>query len=352
MNGALPASGTGLRLGGPDRAYREIMLPPEVPAARFAALVVNPVKADRRALERLLRAHSEAAQWDPPRIFETTIDDLGQAATGHALAEGAAVVAVAGGDGTVRAVAEALAGTNVPLAIIPSGTGNLLARNLRLPLGDPEPMVRAIFGGARHPIDMGFAQLTRADGERERHGFVVMAGAGLDAWMIANTNPDLKRRFGWVAYLDGAAKSLVKAEPFPVIYQRPGHRMHTARVHSVLVANCGALPAGISLIPDASVSDGLLDVAIFQPRAWYEWFFVWRRVWWDNSFLRRSKAGRWIIAARGNDDTVLYLQSHEFDLAINGTQPVELDGDEFGEAKHLSCELAHHGLLVVTPATR
>ena len=126
-------------------------------------------------------------------------------------------------------------------------------------------MVRATFDGDTHPIDVGFAEFHRPDGSREERAFVVMGGMGLDAAMIANTSGDLKKKVGWIAYVDGAARSLPSAKPFRVMYQLAEHRLHSARVQSVLFANCGSLPAGLELIPEASVSDGQLDIVIFQP---------------------------------------------------------------------------------------
>ncbi|MDF2576467.1 MAG: sphingosine kinase, partial [Agromyces sp.] len=206
---------------------------------RRAALVYNPVKVDADSLRAQVTHFSRQAGWADPLFFTTTIEDLGQGPTREAVASGVDAVLVAGGDGTVRAVAEAIAGTGVPLTIVPSGTGNLLARNLRLPLDDPERVIRGTFGGDRMQVDVGFALLRRVDGTADEHGFVVMGGIGLDAAMIANTNPKLKKSVGWMAYVDGAARSLVGAQPFRVVYQVGGHRMHTARAHSVLFANCG-----------------------------------------------------------------------------------------------------------------
>jgi hypothetical protein len=112
-----------------------------------AALVYNPTKVDKDRLRDQVTRLSARAEWAEPLFFETTVDDLGDDVTRQALAEGVDAVMVAGGDGTVRAVSEAMSGTGVPLTIVPSGTGNLLARNLGLPLGDPEQMVSATFTG-------------------------------------------------------------------------------------------------------------------------------------------------------------------------------------------------------------
>ncbi|WP_100812801.1 MULTISPECIES: diacylglycerol kinase family protein [unclassified Microbacterium] len=314
-----------------------------------AALVYNPIKVDKNRLRSQVTRLSAEADWAEPLFFETTVDDLGDDVTRQALAEGVDAVMVAGGDGTVRAVSEAMSGTGVPLTIVPSGTGNLLARNLGLPLGDSEPMVAATFAGTTQPVDIGFADIRRTDGSRERHAFVVMAGIGLDAAMIANTNSQLKKTVGWVAYVDGAARSLATAKPFRVMYQMESGRLHAAKVQSVLFANCGALPAGIALIPEASVVDGLLDVAVIQPSGWLGWLGVWRKVWWDNSVLRRFRAGRRVLERRGRNSSVRFLQGEGIELATSPAQPIELDGDELGEAVRIRCTIEQGGLSVVVP---
>lgn len=314
-----------------------------------AALVYNPIKADGASLRHALTRLSADSGWSEPLFYETTVDDLGDDVAREALEAGANAVLVAGGDGTVRAVSEAMSGSGVRLAIVPSGTGNLLARNLKLPLADPEVMIRAVFDGDTLPMDVGWSRLQRPDGSLEERAFVVMGGIGLDAAMIANTNPQLKKTMGWVAYVDGAARALPSAKPFRVMYQLSEARLHSARVQSVLFANCGSLPAGLELIPEASVIDGALDIVIFQPKGPLGWIFVWRRVAWDNSFLRRFRAGRRVIALRTKDNAVRYSRGTGIELGTSHPQPVQLDGDEFGQAVHVRTRVDPGALLVAVP---
>ncbi len=309
----------------------------------------NPVKVDGKRLRAQVRDLSREAGWDHPAFYPTTVEDAGQGATAEALARGVDVVLVAGGDGTVRAVAEAIADTGVPLAILPSGTGNLLARNLGLPLADPAEMIRAALGDFRHPIDIGWARMTREDGSEEEHAFVVLAGIGLDADMIANTRADLKKSVGWIAYVDGAARSLPRAKPFRAVYQIGMGRLHSTKVHSILFANCGTLPAGISLIPDASITDATLDVAVIQPTGLLGWLGVWRKIWWDNSVLRRFRAGRFVLERRGTDASVHYFRGARAEAAAPAPTPIELDGDEFGEAVRVTCRADPGALLLALP---
>lgn len=320
-------------------------------APRRAALIVNPVKADAPKLSELVRTLSAASGWGPPEIVETSIEDPGQEATRRALSDGADAVLVAGGDGTVRAVSEAMAGSGVPLAIVPSGTGNLLARNLGLPLNDQETVVRAVFTQEAHPVDIGWAEVTREDGAQSEHAFVVLAGIGLDADMISNTRADLKKSVGWVAYVDGAARSLPGARPFRVVYAVDDDRLHSVKIHSMLFANCGTLPAGISLIPDASITDGDLDVVVVPARGPFGWLAVWRTVWWQNSVLRRTRAGRRIVELSGPSRSVRFLRGRDAEVATAGPIPIELDGDEFGEAVRMRCRIEEGALRIVLPAS-
>lgn len=324
-------------------------MPPDTAPAKRAVLVYNPTKVDGRTLRAKMISLAAEAGWARPGFHPTTEQDAGQDATRRALARKADAVLVAGGDGTVRAVAEVMAGSDVPMAIIPSGTGNLLARNLRLPLGDEEAMIRAAFTGTTHAVDIGWAELTRPDESTERHAFVVLAGLGLDAQMIANTRSDLKKTLGWMAYVEGAARALPNAAPFRGVYQVDSGRLHTARVQSMLFANCGALPGGISLIPHAAIDDGALDIALIQPRGALGWWRVWRKIWWDNSVLRRTRIGRRMLELQGSDSSVRYIRCRTVEAATLHPTPLELDGDAFGEATALRCRVQAGALRVVIP---
>ncbi len=150
-----------------DAEGEEAPIDAETTQKKRAALVYNPVKVDPDTLRARVAELAAAADWAEPLFYETTVDDLGDDATRAALDEKVDAVLVAGGDGTVRAVAEALTSTGVPLTIIPSGTGNLLARNLNLPLADTDAMIRSTFEGDVLSIDTGIARIRRASGEIE-----------------------------------------------------------------------------------------------------------------------------------------------------------------------------------------
>lgn len=189
---------------------------------RRLAIVWNPSKTDQDALSSGLqdaRTGSEVlAGTTSPEVswWETSEDDPGGDATRRAIAWDPDLIVVAGGDGTVRAVAEHLAGTDTPveLGIVPLGTGNLLARNLDIPLNDvPAAFARALTGQAR-PVDIGWVDVDLAAGH-ERHGFVVMVGFGIDAHMIDETNDDLKDKVGWLAYVESLGRALSASDIVP-----------------------------------------------------------------------------------------------------------------------------------------
>lgn len=318
--------------------------------APLAAVVYNPIKVDVDKLKKSVTSASEKAGWRAPAWFETTEDDPGQGVTESAVRRGATVVLAAGGDGTVRAVGEALRDTGVPLVVLPSGTGNLLARNLDLPLTNLDTAVAAAFTGTDRPIDLGLVEITRTDGSTEEHAFLVMAGLGLDAKMIKNTSTKLKKAVGWLAYIDGIARSLPELKPVRLSYALDGGPARSVNVHTILVGNCGVLPGGFLLMPDAKPDDGRLDVAALRPRGPFGWAKVWRKVAWENGVLRKSAIGRKIIDLSKDVRDVMYLTTREIRMTVEHPQEFQLDGDEFGEAKTVRAWVDPGALTVRVPA--
>lgn len=316
-----------------------------------AAVIHNPTKGDGGELRDALAEASRAGGWGAPLWLETTPDDGGQGRTREALEQGVDVIIASGGDGTVRCVAEALQGSGVPLALAPAGTGNLLARNLELPLSSVEESVEVALDGHTRPIDLGIAELTDGDGAQSTHAFVVMAGLGLDAAMIANARPALKKRLGWLAYVDSGVRSLHRVERVRIRFTIADGEQ-AAHVSTILVGNCGSLPGGIELMPDAQIDDGLLDVALLQPRSIVGWLAIWRRVAWENRVLRRTSLGRRIIrltGSRRSRQLITYLRGAAITIAVDTPEPFELDGDEFGEVTAVALTVDAGALLVRVP---
>ncbi len=277
------------------------------------AAVLNPAKIDD--LAALKAAITEHCGHEQPRWFETTPEDTGGGQTAAAIAAGARLVLVCGGDGTVAACVGALAGTGVAMAIVPVGTGNLLARNLGIPL-DLGQALEVAFGDDERVIDV----LEAASGQR----FTVMAGLGFDAALIRDTDEKLKMRFGWLAYLGGMARALRRSPhaQFSIAVD-DGLPLRTGAI-GVLVGNVGQLEAGITLMPDASPDDGHLDVIVLKPRTMGDWpALAWRIL------RRRANAGRQADILRGKRVTI------SSDVPL----PIEFDGEFRGDATELRVEV-------------
>ena len=320
------------------------------PRKRRAAVVYNPIKVDLKKLKKAVALAQEAAGWASTLWFETSEEDAGQGVTASALRRGADVVLAAGGDGTVRAVAEALRDSGVPLALVPSGTGNLLARNLELPLTHLEASVETAFTGDERTIDLGMVEIVRADGDSEEHAFLVMAGLGLDAKMIKNTNSKLKKAVGWLAYIDGIARSVPELRPVRLTYRLNNGAAKSMSVHTIIVGNCGMLPGGLLLMPEAKPDDGILDIAALRPRGPFGWAKVWRKVAWENGVLRKSALGRKIIDLSKDVRDVAYMTGKSLQMTVESPQEFQLDGDEFGEAKSVRAWVDAGSLTVKVPA--
>lgn len=328
------------------------MAAPDSPApAPYAAVVYNPRTVDLARLRTSVNAAASAAGWSESLWFSTSLEDAGQHATRHALRQGVSVVIAVGGDGTARAVAEGLRDSDVPLGILPTGTGNLLARNLELLRGSLDKSAAIAFSGVNRSIDLGVAAMTTASGETTDHVFLVLAGVGLDAEMIANTRPHLKRQLGWLAYVDAGVRVIAKGEPFRVRYSVTGRPERAARVSSVMVANCGVMPGNMLFLPDARIDDGILDIAVLQPKGVLGWLQIWRRVSWDNVVLRRSSIGRHIIrlSEPGSERTMTTFQSGDIRISLDHPQEFELDGDQFGRVRSVFLHTDPGGLTVRVP---
>ena len=321
------------------------------PADRHAAVVYNPIKVDLPKFKSIVESAEAAAGWGASVWLATTQEDAGQGMTKEALAGGAAVVLAAGGDGTVRDVAEALRDSGVPIALVPSGTGNLLARNLSLTLNSVEESVGTAFEGDVRTIDLGIAEIVRQDDTEEQHVFLVMAGLGLDAKMIAKTSSKLKKAVGWLAYVDGGVRALPELKPVRLRYSLDGAVEKSVSVHTIMVGNCGMLPGGILLIPDAKPDDGILDVAVLRPSGPFGWLKVWNKVAWENGVLRKSALGRSIIDLTADVKDVLYFRAKELRLTVETPQEFQLDGEKFGLAKTVHTWADAGALAVKVPAS-
>ncbi len=308
-------------MAAPESVGRPQDLLPE--RGQRSAVIVNPVRVGGVAqLRELLESTLTDAGWPAPEWFETTADDPGTGQARQAASQGAEVVFVCGGDGTVRAVIGGLVGTDAALAVLPAGTGNLLAVNLGLPMDHAKGIAVAVQGGRRR-IDVG-----QVDGQV----FSVMAGIGFDAVLMAEASTTLKARIGPLAYvwsalkhlLDGPMRVLIEIDDAPALHRR---------TRTVLVGNVGSLQGGIALFPDAEPDDGRLDVAIIAPKHLGHW----ARIAWG--VLRRQHRVPRLEILRCSRIRVHSDREHSR----------ELDGDVIESGRTLDVSVLPGALLICCP---
>lgn len=296
------------------------------------AIVWNPSKTSREDLERALPASAADAEvsW-----HETSPDDPGQGATGEALAAGAAVVVAAGGDGTVRAVAERLAQDDAAeLAIVPLGTGNLLARNLGVPINDLRGALTRAFEGQSRALDLGWIT-AEVDGAATRQAFAVLAGIGIDAHMIVETDDDLKSKVGWLAYVESLGRALRATEVVQMAIALDGATPEQAEGHTLIVGNCGTLQGGIALLPDADPSDGELDLLLLSAEGIGQWLDTLRSFIWDNGIRRLFNRQERAESA----DTATHARVGRVSVELSEPRVLEVDGDDLGETSSFTVEV-------------
>ncbi len=305
------------------------------------AVVVNPTKFDDLGEVRAqVAAACERHGLGEPAWYETTEDDPGEGQARQAVADGAGVVCPLGGDGTVRAVAAALVGLGrrdggqadrspVPIGLLPGGTGNLLARNLELPL-ELDQALDVALGGSERAIDVG---LLSCDDSEDEDVFLVMAGMGLDAVTMANANETVKSMFGWPAYLISGTRALFQ-RGFGVRLQADQGPLVSQHSRTVLVGNCGTLTGGIELMPGAVPDDGLLDAVLVAPRGVAGWGAVLLDV------LTHHRRGHGML--RQIASTAVEIRTDRPVLA-------QLDGDAIGECTRMRTRVLSGALTVKVP---
>lgn len=315
---------------------------------RRAAVVVNPTKVRMSALESAVAAQEAKGGWAAAEWFETSADDDGRAAVERAAASSPDLIVVAGGDGTLRAAAAVLAGSGIAIGVIPSGTGNLFARELGLPVNNLASAVATAFDGDDRPVDLGFARLERDGGDSEERAFLVMAGIGLDAHMAAHTNQKLKKRIGWLAYSDPIARSILGNRRFDMTYGLDDKPDVEMRAHTVIVGNSGSLTAGMLLIPDAVIDDGLLDAVVMRPKGGGGWTNIGYRLAF-NRVLHRTRFGRFIGRLTPKPRAILYAQAKTLRVRFREPQEIQLDGDPNGSVIAVHLRVEHSALTIRVP---
>ncbi len=312
-----------------SHAARSEPLHEAVPSNKQLAVVLNPSKVEDVAQFRsIVSSMAGESGWSAPTWLYTTVEDPGAGMAEAAAVSGADLVLVCGGDGTVREVCAELAGTGIPVGIVPAGTGNLLARNLEIPL-----FLRAAIDVALNGQDRAIDLVqVGGDGFDDTH-FMVMAGMGLDAAIMEGVNEDIKRRVGWFAYVLSGVKALMS----PVVKVEvsiDGGEFASYRARTVVVGNVGFLQAGMPLLPDAALDDGVLDVVLLHPKRFLSWVPL---------------AARVLSKGKRVDDTIGRLTGQSVTIRAASDTPRQLDGDSIGPGRELRMVCIHGRLLVRVP---
>ena len=310
------------------RPHQDFSTP--VPTTKRLAAILNPSKVeDCDAFRAMVERSAAEAGWDRPTWYTTTVEDPGRSMAEDAAISGAEMVLVCGGDGTVRTVCAELAGTGVSVGVVPAGTGNLLARNLGIPL-----YLQAAVDVALHGQDRAI-DLVKVSGEglgSDEH-FMVMAGMGFDAAIMEGANEQIKARVGWLAYVVSGFRNLMfPAVRLEISVDEGEWTRHRAR--TVVIGNVGYLQAGMPLLPDAAIDDGVLDVVILHPR----WFLSWIPL-----------VVRVLSKGRRTDETINRMTGSKVSVRASHDTPRQLDGDPVGPGRELCAECVHGKLLVRVP---
>ena len=339
----LLAGGMVLTLRRGDRSSEHVITaePEDRP---LAAVVVNPVKIDE-SVRPQVTAVCAGLGWAPPLWLPTSPEDPGTGQAAEAVARGADVVIACGGDGTVRAVAQALARTGVAMGLVPVGTGNLLARTLRLPT-DIASATRVALTGDDRRIDVGRLSADRDDPASEltedpadpadpadERVFLVMAGTGFDAAIMQSTPEALKGRVGPWAYIISGLRALRGTRARVSIAIDGGLPLRRS-TRMVVVGNTGTLVGGLALMPDAAIDDGRLDVVSLAPKGMFGWVAV---------------AARVVTRNRRGSGRIEHWQVREVVVTSDVAQPAQVDGDLIGEARELRIWVDPEALVVRVP---
>lgn len=289
--------------------------------------VVNPVHAaSGPALAALRRAAFDLGR--PLVVHTTTPESPGDVQAHEANVAGARRVIVIGGDGTVRSVAGALASTGVMMGIIGAGTANLFARNLGLPRR-PDAAARVALTGPGRRIDLGWAKFRRGEGWASPEPFCVVAGIGHDAATVTATSSAAKRSLGWLAYLVTGARGLTKPT-LPMTLTLDEAAPREIDTWCVLAGNCGRLPTGIAVFPDADPCDGVLDVLTMPLTTPAHWAGV---------------AAKGLLHLHRDVAALHYERGRTVGVRPKTAQPLHLDGDAFEPVDEVHISVQQGALL-------
>jgi diacylglycerol kinase (ATP) len=240
------------------------------------------------------------------------------------LKDGAELIFVWGGDGTVQRVIDSVAGKPATLAVLPAGTANLFATNLGIPK-DLEEAVKVGLHGSRRQLDVGLIN--------DEH-FGVMAGTGLDALMIRDADAGLKDKVGRVAYVVTGAKNIGKSAVTMQV-EVDGKKWFKGKASCLLIGNLGDVFSGISAFPDSQPDDGFLSIGVVTASGALDWI---------------RTLGRSAVGDPEKSPFVETTTGRKIEVRLGKAIPYELDGSDRKKAKRLQCKVEPGAITVCVPA--
>lgn len=274
-----------------------------------ALLIANPQArrvGDGVSVEAL--AQSLRAQGLTVETRLSTTPSEGEQLAREAVQRGLQRVVVAGGDGTISRVLQGLAGSPVELAVIPLGTGNILANHLGLRENDLDHACRVAATGQTRTIDLG---------RLDDHYFVVTAGAGIDAEVSLRVDPLWKRTVGKLAFMTEFLRAMVQQEPH-IYTVRIGDREIKGPMWGLLICNTNTYSWRIRPAPQAREDDGLLDVVFIHRQGFLDLLDLATRMFFEGE------------TAEGHP-TATVLRIGEMHLSSYPPVPWQIEGEVMGQ---------------------
>lgn len=291
-------------------------------------LVCNPVAKRARAVLEV------AGSVDDLVVLPTTARDSGPGQAQEALRMGAERVLVAGGDGTVRAVAHTLRGSGVPLGVVPIGTANIFARNLGLV---PRRSARLLVELARthvvRPVDVGLARWRVDEQWSDEQAFLVLAGIGHDAATVLGTTSAAKSRLGWPAYLRSGVRQVL-SKPVAMHVSLDDAEPILLPLWSLLAGNTPRVPGGIEVFPGARLDDGQLSLTLCSVDRPHQWAAI---------------GAKGLLRLAREVPRLDHASARLVRVTPTEPQPIQLDGDVFGPVHELEVRVAPASLSVLLP---